>query len=93
MAAGIAVVSHLIDSNGFFVIATHEQSLSELSEKGNATCYHFHEDLTDSGPTFDYHLKPGSATRRNALHILSREGYPENVIDIARAHVNYEMNN
>ena len=85
VAAGIAVVKHLMDSSGFFVIATHEKTLCDLTEGNAAVCYHFHEELHQSGPTFDYRLKPGAATRRNALLILAREGYPEAIVQTARA--------
>jgi len=53
----------------------------------HARDYHFQEDLTDSGPVFDYRLRCGPATTRNALLILEREGYPAGLLDRARAYL------
>ncbi len=85
VAAALAVVGHLIDSPHFFLVATHEQQLTDLAERGGAKNHHFREDLTDAGPVFDYRLRLGPATTRNALRILEREGYPPIVVQRAQA--------
>ncbi len=87
IAADVAVVGHLIDSAHFFLVATHEQQLAELAEQTSAQNHHFHEDLTDGGAVFDYHLRPGPATARNALRILEREGYPATILERAQGYL------
>ncbi len=84
IAASMALVHRFAESPHFFIVATHEQQLVDLAGQTHATNYHFQEDLTDSGPVFDYRLQPGPATRRNALLILGREGYPPDVISRAQ---------
>ena len=88
VAADIAVVGELIESPHLFLVATHEQELAGLADQTAARNVHFHEDLTAAGPVFDYRLRPGPATIRNALRILEREGYPPAVLERARAHLN-----
>jgi DNA mismatch repair ATPase MutS len=128
IAAGLAVVRHLIESPHFVLVATHEHQLTSLAESpvesaaespvapssvpganetaGNAPAqevsglyasypstlptarnYHFREDLDESGPVFDYRLRKGPATTRNALRVLEREGYPESLTALARAYM------
>ena len=80
IAADLAVVEQLIASPHYFLVATHEQQLADLADRTPARNVHFHEDLSDAGPVFDYSLRPGPATMRNALRILAREGYPDAVL-------------
>jgi hypothetical protein len=84
LAAGEAVLSHLLRSPHFFLIATHEQQLTRLAESHAARNVHFREDLTERGPVFDYRLQPGPAHVRNALRVLEREGYPAGIIAMAQ---------
>ena len=84
VAAGLAVTQHLLESSGFFLIATHERRLTELAEGQAAQNHHFREDLEGESLVFDYHLHPGPAITRNALRVLEREGYPSTVLSRAR---------
>jgi DNA mismatch repair ATPase MutS len=85
VAAGVALVEHLLSTEHFFLIATHEVALSALADCHEAAAnFHFREDLSAEGLTFDYRLREGPAETRNALQILEREGYPETVVQRAR---------
>jgi hypothetical protein len=84
VAASVAVVEHLLASGHLFLIATHDFKLTELADGRAAANYHFREDLDRDGLVFDYKLRPGPATTRNALRILEREGYPEQVVRRAK---------
>ncbi len=84
IAASLAVVSHFVSSGGLFVVATHEHRLTDLADGRSAVNVHFDEDLDAAGPVFDHRLRPGPAERRNALRILAREGFPEELVQ--RAH-------
>jgi hypothetical protein len=84
-AAGIALFEHLAASNGFFLIASHEEMLARTAARtGSAENYHFQECLHDGGITFDYRLRPGPADTKTALRILEQEGYPKPLLDRAR---------
>lgn len=85
VAAGVAVVEHLLRSPHFFVLATHERTLTELADGRPAANQHFQENLDAEGMTFDYRLRPGPAVTRNALRVLEREAYPAVVLERARA--------
>jgi hypothetical protein len=85
VAAGVALVEHLLNTGHFFLIATHETALSALADRHAAAAnVHFRENLSAEGLTFDYRLREGPAETRNALEILQREGYPEAVVQRAR---------
>ncbi len=84
IAASVAVVEHLLGSGHLFLIATHDFKLTELADGRSAANVHFQEDLDHTGLVFDYTLRAGPATTRNALRILEREGYPQSVVQRAR---------
>ena len=85
VAASLAVVDHLIRLPHFILLATHEHRLTQLAEqRPTARNHHFHEQLGEQGMVFDYRLRPGPATARNALDVLVRERYPAALIEDAR---------
>ena len=45
--------------------------------------YHFSESVTEEALTFDYTLKTGKATSRNAILLLKLFGYPQEIVDSA----------
>lgn len=84
VAASVAMVEQLMASGGFFIVATHEQTLTELPDGSRAANHHFEEQLGADGPVFNFRLLPGPVRGRNALLILEREGYPPAMVDRAR---------
>ena len=85
-AAGVALLEHLIVSPHFFLVATHEELLAQCASRSPGTeNYHFCEQLTDSGITFDYALRRGPASTKTAIRILEQEGYPTSFLERARA--------
>jgi len=86
VAASVAVVEHLLGTGGFFLLATHERCLADLAEHtASAENRHFREQLDCDGLVFDYRLYPGPADTRNALLVLTREGYPPAILQRAQA--------
>ncbi len=59
--------------------ATHDIELTYLLEQ-ECDNYHFEETVTDDKVEFDYMLKEGRATSRNAIKLLRMLGYPEEII-------------
>ncbi len=85
VAASLAVLEHLIACGDFFIVATHDHKLTELAATAaHALNFHFEENLTESGMSFDYRLREGPARTRNALRVLEREGFPPALMQSAR---------
>lgn len=83
-AATLAIVEHLQRAPGLFLLATHDRELATVAEAGGVANFHFQEDLRDGQLVFDYLLRDGVARTRNAIRVLEREGYPDDLV--ARAH-------
>ncbi|MBL8880082.1 MAG: hypothetical protein JNG88_13265 [Phycisphaerales bacterium] len=79
-AAGVAITKRLIASEQLFLVATHDRALTLLADGQTAHNFHFREEIGPEGMTFDYQLRSGPATTRNALRVLARERYPESVL-------------
>ena len=71
-----AVTRHLIDAGAIGAMTTHDLSLAEEEPmKSAAQFVHFSETLDADGTMrFDYTLKPGLATSRNALRLMQMIG-------------------
>jgi len=68
------IVSHLLQANAIGAVTTHDLALHEDPRLDPAsTKVHFRERVGEEGDrvlTFDYLLRPGLATSRNALKLL-----------------------
>ncbi|MBN1360474.1 MAG: hypothetical protein JW993_07775 [Sedimentisphaerales bacterium] len=85
IAAGVALVEHLLACGNLFLLATHEERLAQTAAGSMvAENYHFREHLGDEGVTFDYRLRPGPADTRTAIRILEQERYPAGLLERAR---------
>jgi hypothetical protein len=71
-----AVARHLLDAGAIGAMTTHDLSIAgEEPLKTAARCLHFSETLDENGLMhFDYKLKPGLATSRNALRLMQMIG-------------------
>lgn len=79
IAASREVLSGLNEENVMIFAATHDIELTYLLEKEFEN-YHFEETVTENDVKFDYCLKSGRASSRNAIKLLGMLGYPEEVI-------------
>lgn len=71
------IVSHLLECNAIGAVTTHDLALHDDPELDPAsTKVHFRETVVDGEEvlTFDYRLRPGLATSRNALKLLKMVG-------------------
>lgn len=84
VASSMALIGHLASSGNLFIVATHEQALIDGAGAIGAVNRHFRESIDATGPVFDYRLRVGPATVRNAIQILAREGFPTEIIARAR---------
>jgi hypothetical protein len=85
IAAGQSVLIELIDRKPHMVVAaTHDNELVDLLS-GSYAPFHFGDALTDETLTFDYCLRPGRATSRNAIALLRLNGAPPALVERALA--------
>lgn len=79
LSASAAILSYLKTKNALVVVATHDLDLAE-SLGGSYQCYHFSDKVDKNNLDFDYTLKKGIATSRNAIKLLEHLGYPQEII-------------
>lgn len=84
IAASVAVLRHIARQVCLCAVASHDIELTCLL----SDCYdnwHFTETVADGAVTFDYVLRPGPATTRNALKLLRLMGVDEAIVAEAEA--------
>lgn len=90
IAIAKAVLSALAHKNSIVFASTHDVELASLLENEYES-FHFCECVADNTLSFDYKLKPGPATERNAIRIIEMCGYPKEVVGeayrLAKKHV------
>jgi DNA mismatch repair ATPase MutS len=85
IAAAEAVLAALVAPHGsgsarhVVIAATHDQELVDLLE-GLYEPHHFTDRIDAHGLVFDYTLRPGAATTRNAIALLGQRGAPADVV-------------
>jgi DNA mismatch repair ATPase MutS len=79
VAISKAVLSALAKENNIVFVSTHDIELSRLLES-DYDLYHFTESVRDGRLTFDYKLKAGVTSERNAIKILEICHYPDDII-------------
>ena len=83
IAANKAVLAYL-QPRSWVVAATHDGELGALLQASYVE-YHFCETVTAEDWYFDYRLKAGPLTTRNAIRLLARLHYPAQVVAAAQA--------
>ncbi|NVO85697.1 MutS-related protein [Hymenobacter terrestris] len=83
IAANKAVLEYL-QPRGWIMAATHDGELGALLQSCYVE-YHFCETVTAEDWYFDYRLKAGPLTTRNAIRLLARLHYPAQVVAAAQA--------
>src|ERR1035441_5283131 len=81
VAAAAAVLGHLA-RQGFVIASTHDHELTTLLS-AQFDAYHFSEIIDGRQMRFDYQLRKGPCTSRNAIKLLALAGYPKDVIEAA----------
>jgi Mismatch repair ATPase (MutS family) len=82
IAASSNILRYISDRGAQCFAATHDLELTEILKDCYAM-YHFSESVTEEALTFDYTLKTGKATSRNAILLLKLFGYPQEIVDSA----------
>ena len=84
IAASTQILKSLGSPGILCFAATHDIELTELLQK-DFDNYHFEEEVREGDIFFNYRLKEGKATTRNAIRLLELMGYDQAVIQRASA--------
>lgn len=84
IAAAGEALRQFSGSRGLCLAATHDIELTHILENLYDNL-HFTETVTDGAISFDYKLKPGRATSRNAIKLLGILGYGSELVASANA--------
>lgn len=82
IAASTQIMKYFAESGVRCFAATHDIELSHLLETEYDN-YHFEEDVSDGDIHFNYELRSGRATTRNAIRLLEIMGYQKQIIERA----------
>ncbi len=80
LEASESIVRYFARRNAVAIVATHDLELARRLD-GLCDFYHFSGKASENGLTFDYLLKPGVATTKNAIALLRYLGYPKEITD------------
>lgn len=87
ISGGKAVLSHLNQGDNLVLVSTHDLELTHLL-KDEFKLNHFTEQVNNRDIRFDYQLKEGPLTTRNAIKILEANDYPQTVVAEANSLAN-----
>ena len=82
IAASTQILKSLSQTGILCFAATHDIELTELLQEDYDN-YHFEEDVRDGDVFFNYKLKQGKASTRNAIKLLELMGYDRDIIEKA----------
>lgn len=69
------LINKLSHTNSIGMVSTHDLELCDLEEENDRIAnYHFQEYYKDNKIYFDYKLRSGSSTTRNALYLMKMAG-------------------
>ena len=82
IAASSQILKKLSHENAMIFAATHDIELTRILEN-DMTNYHFSEYIENDQVLFDYLIKKGPSTSRNAIKLLKVYGYDQELVDSA----------
>lgn len=80
ITAAVEILNYLVENNSIAIAATHDREITYKVNKGYRS-YYFGENVGEKGLSFDYKIKTGVSSTRNAIKLLSYLGYPERIIN------------
>ncbi|MEG0731647.1 MAG: DNA mismatch repair protein MutS [Vagococcus sp.] len=98
IAASSSVIAWLTKQNQLTFVATHDVELPQILTN-DCDNIHFEETVSkENGISFDYEVKPGVATSRNAINLIDAMDFPKEIINesFEKAHYfeeNHSWNN
>jgi len=82
IAAVTQILKSLNRKNVICFAATHDIELTEILD-GEYSNYHFDEEINDDDIIFNYLIKEGKATSKNAIKLLSIIGFSDDIVNDA----------
>jgi len=82
-SASVEILSYLCRRKAIVIVASHDTDLARTLED-HCDNYHFSDQFAESGLTFDYRLRKGITSTRNAITLLDFLGYPQTIVDSAK---------
>ncbi|MBX4261208.1 DNA mismatch repair protein MutS [Clostridium estertheticum] len=77
--ASAEILAYLSNHNSLVSVATHDLEIATMV--GDLyECYYFTENVGEDGLEFDYQIKSGISSTRNAIKVLEFMGYPQEII-------------
>lgn len=73
------LIKKLQHNGAIGLVSTHDLELGILEKENTIKNYHFQECYKDGQICFDYKLRPGISTTRNALHLMKIIGIEEGI--------------
>ena len=83
IAASTQILKRFATENVLCFAATHDIELTALLHD-EYELYHFEGNVTDNDVKFDYQIKEGPATNRNAIKLLGVLGYDDSIVEDAQ---------
>lgn len=83
IGASSRILAHLCKKNVLSFAATHDIELSYVLQEYYEN-YHFEEEVRERDVVFNYLLKKGRVTTRNAIRLLEMIGYDKKLIEESR---------
>ncbi len=86
ISASEAILTYLSKFDSIVIVASHDIELTSLLRNYYQN-YHFSEKYEEGDIQFDYKLKSGATTTRNAIKLLESLGFADEIIENARDNV------
>ena len=78
--ASAEILAYLSIHNSLVAVATHDLEITKMVGE-LYECYYFTESVGEHGLEFDYKIRKGVSSTRNAIKVLEFMGYPEEIIN------------
>lgn len=82
IAASVAILEYMYERNCIAIVASHDIEISRMLQGKYDNC-HFSEVMGNDDITFDYKVKDGVSTSKNAIKLLEYVGFPKSIIEHA----------
>ncbi len=90
ISASEAILKYLSKFDSIVIVASHDIELTRLLSKYYQN-YHFSETYEDGDIKFDYKLKSGATTTRNAIKLLESLGFASEIVENAGKNVRHTL--
>lgn len=79
ISASLEVLKWLKRESNFVLASTHDLELVDLLDQ-EYEFFHFTEEVSGESMTFDYKIKEGYSSTKNAIKLLDLSGYPSQIV-------------